>query len=65
MIPRIVSLAESLEANPFPTGARKLTGADNTYRVRLGDYRIVYDVHQSIVTIEIIRVGHGKDVYRK
>ena len=62
MIPRIVSLVESLEANPFPTGIRKLTGTANTYRVRLGDYRIVYDVHQSIVTVEIVRVRHPSDV---
>jgi mRNA interferase RelE/StbE len=64
MIPRIVSLAESLVDNPFPSGTRKLCGADKTYRIRVGDYRILYDVHQSIVTIEIIRVKHRKDVYR-
>lgn len=65
MIPRIVSLAESLVADPFPSGARKLCGTEHTYRIRLGDYRIIYDVHRSIVTVEIVRVRHRKDVYRK
>ena len=64
MIPRILSLVESLEVQPFPSGIRKLCGTKNTYRIRIGDYRIVYDVHKSIITIEIIRVRHRKDVYR-
>ena len=41
MIPRIVSVVESLAANPIASGTRKLCGTDNTYRVRLGDYRII------------------------
>ena len=65
VIPRIIKAVESLSINPHPTGSRKLQGSEHLYRVRLGDYRIVYSVENKIVLIEIIRIGHRKDIYRK
>ncbi len=51
-----------LAANPHPHGVEKLKGYDHTYRVRTGDYRIVYDIVGEEVTIIVVR--HRKDVYR-
>ncbi|MGH8533572.1 MAG: type II toxin-antitoxin system RelE family toxin [Gammaproteobacteria bacterium] len=48
----------------MPTGARKLSGAERLYRLRIGDYRIIYFVHGAERVIEIVRVRHRRDVYR-
>lgn len=63
-IARLVSLVESLAENPFPPGVRKLAGMEHTYRVRAGDYWLVYSVEERRLVIEVIRVGHRKEVYR-
>ncbi len=64
VISRIVATVESLADNSFPRGARKLSGAEHTYRVRVGDYRIIYEVFENASLIEIVRVRHRRDVYR-
>ena len=64
IIPRIVSAVESLSTVPFPVGVRKLQGADNTYRLRVGDYRIIYEVFHARIVIVILHVRHRKDAYR-
>lgn len=64
VIGRLVNLAESLTENPLPPGVRKLAGTEHTYRVRAGDYRLVYSVAEQHLIIEVVRVGHRKDVYR-
>ena len=56
---------ETLPDNPYPTGSRKLHGAEYTYRFRAGDYRIIYSVYSDIVTIEIVRISHRKEIYRR
>lgn len=61
---RIRSAVERLRTNPFPVGARKLIGAEEQYRLREGSYRIIYTVDAGRLFIEIIRVGHRRDVYR-
>jgi len=53
----------SLAENPRPTGCKKLVGTD-AWRFRIGEYRIVYSIEDKILTIEVIRVAHRKDVYR-
>jgi mRNA interferase RelE/StbE len=60
---RILARIDTLASNPRPPGAIKLEG-QQSYRVRVGDYRIVYMVEDEIVTVTIIRVGHRRDVYR-
>jgi mRNA interferase RelE/StbE len=65
VIALIVEAVEGLRSDPFPAGARKLSGAEHTYRVRRGSYRVVYSVVASRLVIEVIRVGHRKDVYRR
>lgn len=61
---RIVRAVEDLAANPFPHGVEKLSGSEHAYRIRLGDYRIVYEVVAELKLIEVQRVRHRKDVYR-
>lgn len=63
-VSKLVDLAESLVANPYPDGCRKLAGAEHTYRVRSGNYRLVYQVQNGRLIIEIVKVGHRKEVYR-
>lgn len=60
LLPKI----ESLKDNPFPSGVKKLVTADG-YRIRVGDYRIVYDVLEDLVLVKILKVGHRKDIYKK
>ena len=64
-VARIVEAVEGLRDDPFPVGALKLAGAEHTYRIREGSYRVVYSVVASRLVVEVIRVGHRKDVYRK
>jgi mRNA interferase RelE/StbE len=47
-----------------PPGCTKLTGEDDTYRVRVGVYRIVYEVLDKRLLVHIVRIGHRRDVYR-
>jgi len=61
---RIVEAVENLAENPFPHGVEKLSGSEHAYRIRLGDYRIVYEIIVESKLVEIQRVRHRKDVYR-
>lgn len=63
VVTRMLEAVESLAKDPYPCGVRKLTGSEHSYRIRVGDYRIVYNIRSSILVIEIIRVGHRKNVY--
>ena len=62
---RIIKSIERLADNPRPHGCEKLAGMKNTYRIRQGDYRILYDVEDDRVIVLILKVGHRKDVYRR
>jgi mRNA interferase RelE/StbE len=64
-VTRIIEAVDGLRADPFPVGALKLAGAEQTYRIREGAYRVIYSVVASRLVVEVIRVGHRKDVYRK
>lgn len=63
-IARVISTVEGLASDPYPVGATKLTGSEKSYRIRIGDYRVIYTVEDDILYVEIVRVGHRKDVYR-
>ncbi len=62
---RVIKAIESLAEQPRPRGARKLIGAEDAYRIRVGDYRIVYQLADDVLTVFIVRVRHRKDVYRR
>jgi mRNA interferase RelE/StbE len=61
---RIRSKIDALESDPRPPGCRKLEGAEARYRIRVGDYRIVYEIRDAVLLILIVRVGHRREVYR-
>jgi mRNA interferase RelE/StbE len=64
IIPRIIAAIESLSNIPRPSGVRKLQGSDQSYRIRVGEYRVVYEIVDKILCIVIIRIGHRKNIYR-
>lgn len=64
-IVRIISKIESLQYNLHPSASKKITGSEYTYRLRTGDYRILYSIKEAYLIIEVVRVGHRKDVYKK
>ncbi len=65
IIIRILQSIQDLAANPYPSGSKKLIGSDSIYRIRVGDYRIIYDIQSSVLVIEIVKVGHRREIYRK
>jgi len=65
VVNRVIEAVESLAENPFPHGVDKLSGSEHAYRIRLGDYRVVYEVVTESSLVEIQRVRHRKDVYRR
>ncbi len=64
-VPRIIEAAESLASNPYPANYRKLQGVESSYRIRVGDYRIIYEVDSANKSVIISHVRHRKDAYRK
>ena len=61
---RIGQAIDALASNPRPPGARKLQGGGNLYRLRVGHYRVVYEIEDVSLTIRVTRVRHRRDVYR-
>ncbi len=61
---RTASAILALAKNPRPPGSRKLAGTENDWRIRVGDYRIVYEIADAIRIVRINRVRHRSDVYR-
>ena len=60
---RVADRIRSLSVNPRPTGSEKLTDADR-YRLRQGDYRILYEIHDREVVVLVVKIGNRRDVYR-
>lgn len=63
-VAKIVKRIESLADNPFPEGAIRLKGREE-WRIRQGNYRILYLVQYEIVTIFVVKVGHRREIYKK
>ncbi len=61
---RVQAAIELLAEQPRPPGAKKLVGGHGEWRVRTGDYRIVYEIEDDILLVLVIAVGHRRDVYR-
>ena len=62
---KIEKVIDSLAEEPRPVGVKKLKGMDeDLFRIRLGDYRIIYSVEDEIKIVDIRRVGHRKDIFR-
>jgi len=61
----IINKIDLLKNEPRPEGCKKLQGYESAYRVRSGDYRIIYRVEDKKLIIEVVRIGNRKDVYKK
>ena len=64
VIARIQEALRALQENPFPPASKKLNDMDNLYRIRVGNYRIMYLVDTKIRIITVVRIGDRKDVYK-
>ena len=60
---KIIKKIQTLSSNPRPQGTQKLSHKEQ-YRIRQGDYRIIYSIQDDDLTVRIIKVGHRKEIYR-
>jgi mRNA interferase RelE/StbE len=65
LMARIFPRLESLASNPSPSGCRKLSGGDNEWRIRVGDYRVVYTIDDAELLVEVTRIRHRREVYER
>lgn len=61
---RIIEKIRSLSSDPKPVGSKKLSG-DSKYRIRQGDYRILYEIFETTLIIVVVRIAHRREAYRK
>lgn len=61
---RISEAIDGLTVDPFPSGFRKLVGSEFKYRIRIGDYRVIYEVREAVLIVFVVKIGHRKDIYR-
>lgn len=62
-IPKILKVITNLSSNPHPPNHKKVLGTEHNFRIRVGDYRVIYFIEDEKIIIEIIRVRHRKEVY--
>jgi len=62
---RIVHQIKTLAENPRPLGCRKITGSKNDWRIRIGDYRVLYEVNDRAKAVMVMRVRHRREAYRR
>lgn len=60
---RIIERFDDLSKNPRPIGCEKLSGQER-YRIRQGDYRIIYEIRDDVLVVVVVKVGHRREVYR-
>jgi mRNA interferase RelE/StbE len=64
MLKKILSAIEALVENPRPAGVKKLKGkGENLWRIRVGDYRVIYLIDNTVRIVNIRKIGHRRDVY--
>jgi mRNA interferase RelE/StbE len=61
---RILRSISLLADEPRPSGCRKLSGYDDIYRIRIGHYRVIYEIDGKRIIIVILKIGHRREVYR-
>ena len=62
---RVLDAIEGLAQDPRPHGAKKLVGENTAWRVRVGDYRVIYDVFDDELVVTVVRAAHRRDVYER
>jgi len=60
----VLEAIEGLGEDPRPHGSRKLVGEQTAWRIRIGDYRVIYDVFDAELVVSIVRAAHRRDAYR-
>ena len=63
VVEKIVPIVMNLANNPRPSGCKKLKGSKLNYRIRIGDYRVIYEIEDSILRISVLGASHRKDIY--
>ena len=61
---RIQIEIDNLATEPRPNGVKKLKGKENAYRIRVGDYRVIYDIFDNFLIVNVVEVGHRKNIYK-
>jgi mRNA interferase RelE/StbE len=61
---RIIRQIKALSETPRPVGCRKITGSKNDWRIRMGDYRVIYEIDDRAKVVRVMRVRHRREVYR-
>ena len=61
---RIIPPIKSLAENPRPPGCHKIAGSTNDWRIRVGDYRVIYEIDDRATEVRVMRVRHRREVYR-
>ena len=64
-LPSIKKAINDLAKNPRPIGFIKLVGSENHYRIRVGVYRIIYSIKDDILVVEVIKINHRRNIYRR
>lgn len=62
---RVLDAVTGLRDDPRPRGAKKLVGEQTAWRIRVGDYRVIYDVFDTEVVVTVVRVGHRREIYER
>ncbi len=62
---RIASKIDALASQPRPRGVEKLEGQERRYRLRVGDYRVIYEIQDEVLVVLIVKIGHRREVYRR
>ncbi len=61
---RIQIKIDDLATEPRQNGVKKLKGKENAYRIRVGDYRVIYDIFDDLLVVNVVEVGHRKNIYK-
>jgi mRNA interferase RelE/StbE len=61
---RVISHINVLSQNPRPPGCHKITGSKSDWRIRIGDYRVIYEIDDKAKIVRVMRVGHRREIYR-
>jgi mRNA interferase RelE/StbE len=62
---KITKAIDELADNPRPNGIKKLKGSDDFYRIKVGNYRVIYEINDGELVIVVVEIGHRKEVYKR
>jgi mRNA interferase RelE/StbE len=61
---RVISHIKALADDPRPSGCRKITGSKSDWRIRIGDYRVIYEIDEKAKAVRVMRIRHRREAYR-